>query len=188
MKSLLIALMFIAALPDISAAQQNCGRIAYDYCGYWFSLEDDEQSGPLERPEQDPARIVGVGMPITEHPLHRSGRAAFPHPALASGDDAKAAQRVRMTDAGRRQPASDKSPHAVPEDATGLTAPGQRALPELADLKPEPVERGLVHRHPVVPDVPPDHRAQPRAHDRDGVMHASPGVRLSPRLGDNHVN
>jgi len=28
-------------------------------------------------------------MPITEHPLHGSGRADFPHPALASGDDAK---------------------------------------------------------------------------------------------------
>jgi len=28
-------------------------------------------------------------MPVTQHPLHRSGRAALPHPALASGDDAK---------------------------------------------------------------------------------------------------
>jgi hypothetical protein len=28
---------------------------------------------------------VGVGMRITEHPLHRSGRAALPHPAPVSG-------------------------------------------------------------------------------------------------------
>ena len=34
---------------------------------------------------------VGVGMTITDHPLHGSGRADFPHPALASGDDAEAA-------------------------------------------------------------------------------------------------
>jgi hypothetical protein len=32
---------------------------------------------------------VAVGTMITRSPLHRSGRAAFPHPALASGDDAK---------------------------------------------------------------------------------------------------
>jgi len=29
----------------------------------------------------DAHRKIAVGMPITEHPPHRTGRAAFPHPA-----------------------------------------------------------------------------------------------------------
>jgi hypothetical protein len=33
-----------------------------------------------------PIKRVGVGMPIAEHPLHRSGRAACPHPALTLGE------------------------------------------------------------------------------------------------------
>jgi hypothetical protein len=38
--------------------------------------------------------IVGVGITIAHDPLHGSGRAAFPHPALALGDDAHAAQGI----------------------------------------------------------------------------------------------
>ena len=34
---------------------------------------------------------VGVGITITHDPLHGSGRAELPHPALALGDDAHAA-------------------------------------------------------------------------------------------------
>ena len=113
-------------------------------------------------------------MTIADHPLHRSGRAGLPHPALASGDDAKAAQRIRMTDAGRRQPAGNEPPHPVPEYATGLTPSRQRTMPEPADLEPKSVERRLVHGHAVVPDVSTDHRAQPRAYYRKGVVHASP--------------
>jgi hypothetical protein len=41
---------------------------------------------------------VGVGIVITHNPLHGSGQAAFPHPALALGDDAHAAQGIGMTD------------------------------------------------------------------------------------------
>ena len=33
---------------------------------------------------------VGVGIMITHHPLHGSGQAALPHPALALGQDAQA--------------------------------------------------------------------------------------------------
>jgi len=64
---------------------------------------------------------------IAHNPLHGSGQAGFPHPALASGDDAHAAQGIGMTDERRRQPASDEAPHAVPEYATVLTAPRKRA-------------------------------------------------------------
>jgi len=44
---------------------------------------------------------------LAHNPLHISGRAAFPHPAPASGDDAKTAQRVGMTHACGRQPPFD---------------------------------------------------------------------------------
>ncbi len=37
---------------------------------------------------------VGVGITTTHDPLHGSGRAGFPHPALALGDNAHAAQRI----------------------------------------------------------------------------------------------
>ena len=44
---------------------------------------------------------VGVGMPLAEHPLHRSRRAALPHRAPTSGNNAKTHERIRMTDARR---------------------------------------------------------------------------------------
>jgi hypothetical protein len=40
--------------------------------------------------------LVGVGIMIAHDPLHGSGRADFPHPALTSGNDAHAAQWIRM--------------------------------------------------------------------------------------------
>ena len=61
--------------------------------------------------------IVGVGITIAHDPLPGSGRAGFPHPALALGDNAHAPQRIGMTDRRQRQPASDEAPHAIPEDA-----------------------------------------------------------------------
>ena len=64
---------------------------------------------------------------FVHNPLHGSGQAGFPHPALALGEDAHAAQGVGMTDGRRRQPASEEAPHAVPEEAAGLAAPRQRA-------------------------------------------------------------
>ena len=74
---------------------------------------------------------------IAHNPLHGSGRADFPHPALALGDDAHAAQRIGMTDDRQRQPAVDEAPHAVPQDAAVLAAPRQRAIPEPAHLEPK---------------------------------------------------
>ena len=113
---------------------------------------------------------------VTHNPLHRSGRAGFPHPALASGDDATAAQRIGMTDAGRRQPAVNQPPHAVPGHAAVLAPTRERAMPEAADLKPKHVQRGAVHGHAVVTNVPTDNRAQPGADSRNGVVHASSEV------------
>jgi hypothetical protein len=47
-------------------------------------------------------------------------------------------------------------------------------MPEPADVEPKQVERGRVHGHPIIMDVSVDHRAQPLAHLRDRVVHASP--------------
>src|SRR6266851_1798992 len=111
---------------------------------------------------------------VAHNPLHGSGQAGFPHPALASGDDAKAAQGIGVTDADRRQPAINQPPHAVPQDPAVLTTSRKRAMPEPARVEPKQVERRSVHGHPVVADVSLDHRAQPLTDLRDGVVHASP--------------
>src|SRR5882762_6415269 len=63
---------------------------------------------------------------IAHNPLHGSGQAALPHPALALGSNAHAAQGIGMTDGRQRQPASDEAPHAIPEDAAVLTTPRRR--------------------------------------------------------------
>src|ERR1022692_4297775 len=111
---------------------------------------------------------VGVGITIARDPLHGSGRADFPHPALALGNNAHAAERLGMTDSRQRQPAVDKAPHTVPEYATVLAAPRQRAMPEPPYLKPKQRQRRCVHGHAVVPDVATHDRLQPFAWFGDG--------------------
>src|SRR5260370_37570103 len=101
------------------------------------------------------AKKVGVGIMIAHNPLHGSGQAALPHPALTLGNDAHAAQGIGMTDDRHRQPAVDEAPHAIPEYATVLTAPRQRAMPQPSHLEPKDPQRVLVPRHSVIPDVSP---------------------------------
>jgi hypothetical protein len=67
---------------------------------------------------------------VTHNPLYGSGQAGLPHPALTSGDNAHAAQGIRMTSAGGRQPAVDQVPHPLPEHSGFLAAPQERAMPE----------------------------------------------------------
>src|SRR6266404_172024 len=114
---------------------------------------------------------VGVGIMIAHNPLHGSGQAGFPHPALALGDDAHAAQGIGMTDGRRRQPASDEAPHAIPKDAAVLAAPRKRAMPEPSHLEPKNPQRILVQGHSVVLDVSTHHRLQPFALFGDGFVH-----------------
>jgi hypothetical protein len=116
---------------------------------------------------------VGVEIMIAHNPLHGSGQAGFPHPALALGEDAQAAQGIGMTDGRQRQPASDEAPHAVPEYSTVLAASRQRAIPEAPDLEPKDPQRVLVQGHSVVPDVSTHHRLLPLAQFGDGFVHAS---------------
>ena len=63
---------------------------------------------------------------IAHNPLHGSRQAALPHPALALGDDAHAAQGIGMTDGGHRQPAVNEAPHAIPDDAAVLASRRQQ--------------------------------------------------------------
>src|SRR5467141_2143340 len=116
---------------------------------------------------------VGVGIMIAHNPLHGSGQAALPHPALALGDDAHAAQGIGMTNDRHGQPASDEAPHAIPKDAAILAAPRQRAVPEPPHLEPKEPQRILVQGHAVIPNVPTYHRLQPFALVGDGFVHAS---------------
>ena len=54
---------------------------------------------------------------VTHNPLHRSGRAALPHPAPTLGDDAKAHEGIGMADARGRKPADDVTSHPMPRHA-----------------------------------------------------------------------
>ena len=49
-----------------------------------------------------------------------------------------------MADRRQRQPTSDQAPHAIPEKATVLTAPRQRAMPEPSHLEPKSPQRLMV--------------------------------------------
>ena len=132
-------------------------------------------------PRVEEIRAVGVGIMIEHNPLHGSGRADFPHPALALGNNAHAAQGIGMTDRRHRQPASEETPHAIPKDAALLTAPRQRAMPEPSHLEPKYVQRVLVQGHTVVPDSA---HAPPRATTcpvRGWVRACVAEVQLSPR-------
>src|SRR6266851_7460622 len=110
---------------------------------------------------------------IAHNPLHGSGQAGFPHPALASGDNAHAAQGIGMTDGRQRQPASDEAPHTLPEDASVLATPRQRTMPEPSHLEAKKSQRRVVHGHSVIPEVPTHHRLQPLALFGDGFVHTT---------------
>src|ERR1700736_4441413 len=116
---------------------------------------------------------VGVGITITHDPLHGSGRAGFPHPALALGNDAHAPQRIGMTDRRQRQPASDEAPHTIPPDAAVLAPSRQRAMPIPADSESKNRQRRLVHGHSVGAKVSTHNRPQPLALFGDGLVHSS---------------
>ncbi len=110
---------------------------------------------------------------IAHDPLHGSGQADFPHPALALGDDAHAAQGIGMTDRRQRQPASDEAPHTIPEYATILAAPRQRAVPEPSHLESKKSQRRIIHGHSVIPEVSTHHRLQPFTLFGNGFVHPS---------------
>src|SRR5260370_34275543 len=108
---------------------------------------------------------------VTHNPLYGSGQAGLPHPALTSGDNAQAAQGIRMTSAGGRQPAVDQAPHPVPEHSGFLTTAQERAMPEPTYWEPKRVQRRAVGRHSVITNVSTDHPPRPLPHAADAASH-----------------
>src|ERR1700730_10640737 len=121
---------------------------------------------------------------IAHNPLHGSGQAGFPHPALALGADTYASQGIGMTDRRHRQPASDEAPHVIPKDAAFLAAPRKRAMPKPSYLESEKSQRRVVHGHSVISDVSTHHRLQPLAYTYSFpiLQHAGP----QPFLDEPH--
>ena len=109
-------------------------------------------------------------MDITDHPLHRSGRAGLPHPAPALGDDAKSLQGIGVTHADLRQVAVDQAVHSFPQDAALLAAATERSMPESRDLESETANRLAVHGHGVITHVPLHDAAKPLAHLGDRMV------------------
>ena len=132
-------------------------------------------AGPHARRKPPPLAyvLVGVGIMIAHNLLHGSRLAGFPHPVFALDDNAHAPQRIGMTDRRERQPASDETPHAIPEDAAVLTPPRQQAMPIPADSEPKKRQPRLVHEHSVVSKVSTHNRPQPHALFGDGLVHSS---------------
>jgi len=115
---------------------------------------------------------------ITHNPLHGSGQAGFPHPALALGEDAYASQGIGMTDGRQRQPASDEAPHAIPKDAAVLATPRQRAFPKYRDVVAESHEGPGVRGHRVVRKEACDHLLEPSSLFGNRPVHPPPQLLL----------
>src|SRR5215216_5919198 len=113
---------------------------------------------------------VGVGMTITSHPLHRSGRALLTHPALALGNDAKATRGIRVMQHWSWQPKINQAAHPLPRQACLLASSPQRPIPSASDVEPKHRQRTQVRRHPVITVVARDHRAQPSTHLRHRIV------------------
>ena len=77
---------------------------AFDRSSSWLFEACSCKPASKSRPSS-PAQHRVLSSAFLTQPLHGSGQAAFPHPALALGDDAHAPQRIGMTDRRQRQPA-----------------------------------------------------------------------------------
>src|SRR6266545_1673579 len=117
-------------------------------------------------------------MTIARNPLHGSGRAALPHPALALGGGAEACEGIGMADARGWQPPVDVAIHPFPRQMMALAATLERPLPEPADGLAKGDDATPVHGHPVVPHVSHDDRAQIVPYRRERVVQASPEFSL----------
>ena len=84
---------------------------------------------------------------VVHNPLHGSGRAAFPHPALASGDNAKALPGIRMTNAGWRDPTSSLALHLCPRYMGFLATALEHPPPDLSHGHAK-----ITHRHRITLD------------------------------------
>jgi hypothetical protein len=111
-------------------------------------------------------------MIIADHPLHRSGRAALPHPAPTSGDDAQAHEGIRVTDVGWRKPSLDQGLHPSPRQMIALASTAQHSPPDLTKRTTEGSYRRTVHRDAVVTHMPENNRSQIATNQWNGLVHA----------------
>ena len=108
---------------------------------------------------------------ITHNPLHRSVRAAFPHTAPASGDNAHSPQRIGMAHGGGRKPAVNEPIHSFPGDPPPAPAHSQRVAPVAAYLESKSHDGLRIGRHPVIADKSAHHGAKPFPLSGNGLMH-----------------
>src|SRR6266705_109759 len=125
---------------------------------------------------------------VAHNPLHGSGRAGLLHPALASGNDAKAYPRIRMTDACMRKPPCNLALHPSPGQMTFLAAPFEHSPPVSSQCHAKVTDRHCIHRHSVVTHMAKQNRAHIGTHLGHGLMHTptklgldSSKLRLPPR-------
>src|SRR4051794_1673917 len=83
-----------------------------------------------------------------------------------------------MTDARWWKPVADQLRHTVPRERVLLAAPPERTPPEVAHPMPERRERPAIGGHRIIGEVASDDLPQPRALDRDRLMHAPPKLLL----------
>src|SRR5206468_1885531 len=161
--------------PTRAAVQVSCCRRAYPMEGHHLSPPITAGRWRRAFPRASP---VGVEMTIARNPLHRSGRAALPHPAPALGDNAEADEGIGMADTCGWKPPVDVSPHPFPRQMMRLAAAREGPPPAPADGRAESANAAPVHGNPVVPHVAPNDRAQISAHRRDGLVPTPPKVDL----------
>jgi hypothetical protein len=77
-----------------------------------------------------------------------------------------------MTDTGRGKPSLDVALHAFPAQAVILTPAAKYLPPKSSNRPPKRADAFSVHWHPIVTDVPQDHRSQILSNLRNGKMHA----------------
>src|SRR5919198_2597557 len=111
---------------------------------------------------------------IAHDPLHRSGRAALPHPAPALGNNAQADEGIGMANARGWQPPVDVASHPLPRQMMTLTAALEGPHPEPANGLTEGDDTRPVHGHAVVLHVPPHHCTEIGTHRREWRVQASP--------------
>jgi hypothetical protein len=111
---------------------------------------------------------------VAHNPLHGSGQAVLLHPALASGNNAKALPGIRVTNTSWGNPASHSALHLSPRYAGFLATPLQCPPPDPSHSHAKVTDTDRIHRHGVITHMPQNHRAHILPHSRNRGVHALP--------------
>src|SRR5437899_12743048 len=115
---------------------------------------------------------------IAHDPLHGSGRAALPHPALALGDNAEAHEGIGMANVGGWQPPVDVASHPPPRQMMARAAALEGPPPKPTDGRAKGANTAPVHGHAVVPNLLRYDRSQISSYSRERLVHTRPQFRL----------